>query len=320
MMQTHCARLFASLLLGASLVCTATPAVAQQTSQASPDGVLGAMAKSLTGDVYSDPSRWRELSVGTVFTEGWDRAWVSPPPGGGGAPRQGWLNSFDGVFYRLAVGTYGYAHNFLDNGQQNSGNLQVYLPLNQRFEFRLDFPVVSNRGATGTDYKTNFGDLSIVPRLLLSESRDVTQSFNVAFRVPTGQTDNVNGVAAITPTYEFWANWWQGLVLRGGTGFFVPYGHQSVDEVGARASFIANFAAGYYFTPHTATPFGDLVFYLSTNLLKTIDGPSKNAVTLTPGGRTHLGDNWYLLMGVEVPVTHDRAFDYQVLSALMKVF
>src|SRR5437867_6382463 len=242
MMKTHCARLFASLLLGASLVCTATPAVAQQTSQASPDGVLGAMAKSLTGDVYSDPSRWRELSVGTVFTEGWDRAWVSPPPGGGGAPRQGWLNSFDGVFYRLAVGTYGYAHNFLDNGQQNSGLLQVYLPLNQRFEFRLDFPVVSNRGATGTDYKTNFGDLSIVPRLLLSESRNLTQSFNVAFRVPTGQTENVNGVAAITPTYEFWANWWQGLVLRGGTGFFVPYGHQSIDEVGARAAFTANFA------------------------------------------------------------------------------
>src|SRR5882672_10580704 len=101
-MQTHGARLFAFLLLGASLVCTATPAVAQQTLQTPPDGVLGAIAKSLTGDVYSDATLWRELSVGTLFTEGWDRAWVSPPPGGGGAPRQGWLNSFDGVFYRLA--------------------------------------------------------------------------------------------------------------------------------------------------------------------------------------------------------------------------
>ena len=254
------------------------------------------------------------------FTEGWTQAWVSPPPGGGGAPRQGWLNSFDGVFYRLGVGTYGYAHNFLDNGNQNSGLLQLYLPFNQRFEFRLDLPVVSNRGATGTDYETNLGDLTIVPRFLLSESRDFTQSFNVAFRVPTGKTENVNGAAAISPTYEFWTNWWQGLVLRGGAGFFVPYGHQSVDEIGARASFIANLAAGYYFTPHSATPFGDLVFYLSTNLVQTIDGPSKNTVSLTPGMRTHLGDNWYLLMGVEVPVTHKKAFDYQVLGALMKVF
>jgi len=319
-MRTQCLRLVMCLILGGSILYAGWPAMAQDTSQA-PDGVFGAMAKSLTGDVYGDPSKWRELSLSNFFTEGWNRAWVSPPPGGGGAPRQGWLNSFDGVFYRLAVGTYGYAHNFLDNGNQNSGLLQVYLPLNQRFEFRLDFPVVSNRGATGSEYETNFGDLTIVPRFILSESRDLTQSFNVAFRVPTGKTENVNGAAAITPTYEFWTNWWQGLVLRGGVGFVIPYGHQSIDEVGARPSFIANFAAGYYFTPHSATPFGDFVFYLSANLTQSMVSPIKNTVSLTPGIRTHLGKDWYLLMGVEVPVQrHNKGFDYQVLGALMKVF
>ena len=71
------------------------------------------------------------------FTEGWDEAWVSPPPGGGGAPRQGWLNAFDGVFYRLGIATYGYAHNFSENGNQNTGLLQFYLPFNRRFEFRM---------------------------------------------------------------------------------------------------------------------------------------------------------------------------------------
>jgi len=320
-MRRNYRRLVTCLLFGAGLLCTAASSMAQPTSPSSTDGVLGAIVKSLTGDVYADPSAWRELSLRDFFSEGWDRAWVSPPPGGGGAPRQGWLNSFDGVFYRLGVATYGYAHNFLENGNQHSGLLQFYLPLNQRFEFRVDVPVaVSNRGATGTEYETNFGDLQIVGRFLLSETRDLTQSFNVAFRAPTGSTDNVNGVAAITPTYEFWTNWWKGLVLRGGAGFFVPYGHQSLDEVGARASFIANLAVGYYFTPHTATPFGDLVFYLSANLAQTIDGPSLNTVSLTPGLRTHLGADWYLLAGVEVPVTSRKAFDYQVLGALMKVF
>src|SRR5215831_9650439 len=105
-MRTRCARLFIYLVLGSSVLCMGRPALAQGTSQAASDGVFGAMAKSLTGDVYGDPSKWRELSLSNFFTEGWDRAWVSPPPGGGGAPRQGWLNSFDGVFYRLAVGTY----------------------------------------------------------------------------------------------------------------------------------------------------------------------------------------------------------------------
>ena len=319
-MRRTCLRLTISFSLAASVLGLAAP-IAAQAPQPQSDGILGAMAKSLTGDVYGDPSAWRELSLRDFFSEGWDRAWVSPPVGGGGAPRQGWLNSFDGVFYRLGVATYGYAHDFLENGNQHSGLVQFYLPLNQRFEFRVDLPIaVSNRGATGTDYETNFGDLQIVGRFLLSETRDVTQSFNVAFRAPTGSTDNANGVAAITPTYEFWTNWWKGLVIRGGAGFFVPYGHQSIDEVGARAAFIANLAVGYYFTPHTAAPFGDLVFYLSTNLEQTIDGPSKNSVSLTPGFRTHLGANWYFLGGVVAPVTNVKGFDYQVLGALMKVF
>jgi hypothetical protein len=316
-------RLFAFLVLGASVPCGAVPSAAQVASPAPKDGFFGAIGKSLTGDVYAEPSRWRELSLSTLFTEGWDEAWVSPPPGAGGAPRQGWLNSFDAVFYRLGVATYGYAHDFLGNGNQHSGLLQFYLPFNRRFEFRVDIPAaVSNRGPTGAEYETNFGDFQIVPRFLLSETRELTQSIGVAFRAPTGNVANVNGVAAITPTYEFWTNWWRGLVLRGGVGFFVPYGHQSLDEVGARAAFIANIAAGYYLTPHDATPFGDLVFYLSTNVVQTIDnrGPSSHTVTFTPGFRSHLGLNWYLLGGVEVPVTSTKPYDYQVLVGLMKVF
>jgi hypothetical protein len=79
-------------------------------------------------------------------------------------------------------------------------------------------------------------------------------------------------------------------------------------------------SSNYYFTPHTAVPFGDLVFYLSANLGQTIDGPSTNTLSLTPGFRTHLGENWYFLGAVEVPVTTVKGFDYQVLGALMKVF
>jgi len=41
---------------------------------------------------------------------------------------------------------------------------------------------------------------------------------------------------------------------------------------------------------------------------------------MTPGFRTHLGQNWYLLGGVEVPVTEPKPFDYQLLTGLMKVF
>lgn len=282
-----------------------------------------AILESLTGDVYADPSRWREMPLSTFFCEGWNEAWVSPPAGRGGAPRQGWLNAYDGVFYRLGIATYGYASDYLENGHQNTGLLQFYLPFNRRFEFRMDIPfVASNRGVDGNSYETEFGDFVIAPRFLLSETQDVTQSLTINFRTPTGDTYNVNGVAAITPTYEFWANWWKGLVLRGGVGLFAPYGGQSLNEVGARTAFTANVAAGYYLTPHNFTPIGDLVLYLSTNLNQTIDnrGPSRFLLTLTPGFRTHLGRNWYLLGAVEVPTTNPEPFDYQVLTGLMKVF
>jgi hypothetical protein len=101
-------RVLVSLALGLSVLGTEVPLMAQATSSSTStpkDGLLGAIVKSLTGDVYADPQRWREMSWSGIFTEGWDEAWVSPPPGGGGAPRQGWLNSFDGVFYRLGVAT-----------------------------------------------------------------------------------------------------------------------------------------------------------------------------------------------------------------------
>ncbi len=62
-------------------------------------------------------------------------------------------------------------------------------------------------------------------------------------------------------------------------------------------------------------------FYVSGNLRQPIDsGPKDTVFTLTPGFRTHLGANWYLLGGVEVPVTSPKAFDFQVLGGLMKVF
>lgn len=37
------------------------------------------ISESMFGDVYSDPSKWQELSYGNFFTKGWDKPWQSPP-------------------------------------------------------------------------------------------------------------------------------------------------------------------------------------------------------------------------------------------------
>ena len=91
--------------------------------------------------------------------------------------------------------------------------------------------------------------------------------------------ENGNSVAAITPAYEFWANVWRGMVVRGSADMFVPFGHESIREVNARTSFGGNLAAGYYFTPHDAAPFGDLVFHVATTLTQLTDNRGPNTTT-----------------------------------------
>jgi hypothetical protein len=300
------------------ITLASSPALAEESGQPTP-GFFGAIRESLFGDVYAEPSNWRPLPARTFFTEGWNEPWVSPPPGEGGAPRQGWLNSFDGVFYRLGVLTGGLAEDFNDNGNQYNLGLTLYTPFNARFELRTDIPfLVSNRDETGSDYHTNFGDLLITPRFLISESRNFTQSLNVTFRIPSGSEENGNAFAAVNPVWEFWWNIWCKLVLRGGIGFSFPY----TDSDRTRNALIGNLAVGYYFTPHDFTPFGDLVWYLAANVNQPIDerGSKDTLMTLTPGFRTHLGRNWYLLGGIELPVTDPVAFDFQVLAGLIKVF
>jgi hypothetical protein len=227
---------------GASGAAEAASARAEE-----PHDFFGVVGKSLAGDVY-DPARWHELSLGSFFTDGWDEAWASGPNGEGGAPRQGWLNAADGVFYRLFLFTFNWAHQ--DNDSYVAG-LTGYTPLNKRFQFRFDIPFFVSQ-PTGFGRETGFGDFQVT----------------------------------------------------------------------------ANLAAGYYFTPHDLLPIGDLVWYVSTNLDQDTDGeeilgvrePNVTTLTFTPGFRTHLGANFYLLGGVEVPATNPKPFDYQVLAALMKVW
>jgi hypothetical protein len=313
------------LLLGGMASAWAQPGMGATPTAAPQDmNFFDVVTDSLAGDVYA-PGRWKPLPLGTFFSEGWDEPWAGAPngQGGEGAPRQGWLNAQDGVFYRLAIATFGYQHD-VGNGDNWTSAISVYTPFNRRFELRWDVPMIlSNRGSIpGDEYHVSSPDFQLVPRFALSETEDSAQSFDVTFRMPTGDTINGQGQAAVTPFYNFWVNPWAGFVTRGGVGFGIPFGHQSVEELNARSTFLANLAFGYYFTPHEFGPIGDMVWYVSTNLNTAIDhrGPNTTNLSLTPGFRIHMGGNWYGLGGVEVPVTQPEPFDYQVLGGLMKVW
>ena len=78
-----------------------------------------------------------------------------------------------------------------------------------------------------------------------------------------------------------------------------------------------------YMTPHDMTPLGDMVWYVATNLNQPIDNRASSDVTtlsFSPGLRTHLGKDWYMLGTVEIPVTNPEPFESQVLFSIMKVY
>jgi hypothetical protein len=58
-------------------------------------GLFGTITESIFGQ--PDPNTWRPLPLSTLFSEGWNEAWVPSPSGSGGAPRRGWINAMDGT-------------------------------------------------------------------------------------------------------------------------------------------------------------------------------------------------------------------------------
>jgi hypothetical protein len=285
--------------------------------------LMATIADSLFGDVYAE-GRWRPLALGTFFSEGWLEPWAAAPAGRTGrAPRHGWLGSFDGVFYRLWFTTFGYTHNLNTpyHGNRYTGDYTIFLPFSRRFELALDVPFVVANGTTNPKqgYTSRFGDLLVIPRFLLSETAATTQLFALAVRTPTGTTATGNGAMALTPRYEFWTNPGGPWVVRGSGGVYVPLNKDQAP--GQQTSLLGGLAVGRYFTPHNV-PFGDLVFYCESNFNVPLDGGARRStlVTVGPGTRFHIANNYFFLMDLDVPVTGNRPSEYTLLVALLKVF
>jgi hypothetical protein len=285
-------------------------------------GLLDTITESLFGDVYAEGS-WRPLSLSTFFSEGWFEPWAAAPAGREGlTPRHGWLGSFDGVFYRLWFTTFGYANdvNTSFRGNRYTGTYSIFLPLSRRFEVLFDVPFVVSNGTKDPrrGYTSQFGDLAITPRFLLSETAATTQTLALAIRTPTGQPSTGNGNMGLTPRYEFWTNPVGPWVLRGSSGFFVP---TNKAESHAQTAAVGGLALGRYFTPHDV-PFGDLVFYVESNYLVPLDGGASRStlVSAGPGTRFHIANDFYFLATWDFPLTGNRPDQYLLQVAILKVF
>ena len=189
-------------------------------------GLFDTITESLFGDA-SAKGKWRPLTLGTFFSEGWLEPWAGGPAGQSGlTPRHGWLGAFEGVFYRLWLvdGIYQNNLNKPFGGNGYRGDFAIFLPFSRRFELFLNVPFVAANGTEDPNrgYRSDFGDMSIAGSFLLSETEAFTQLFTLGTIVPTGQTETGGNLMTVFPRYSFWSNPGGAWVVRGGTGVNVP--------------------------------------------------------------------------------------------------
>jgi hypothetical protein len=292
-------------------------------------GLFDTVTESLFGK--PDPNTWRPLPLSTLFTEGWNEAWVPSPNGSGGAPRQGWINAADGNFYRLWFFTFAQAFNSGPKSNAYLGAFTLYTPLSRRLLLITFIPFVERNGAgsgspiasgpsglntprTGTRNQSTFGDLTFTPRVLLHETKDFSLTSEVAVTVPTGYQP-LTGKTALTPAAGFWYNFAGRWVIRSAVGDLIPLNGNS-----GKDTLINQLAIGQTLTDHDVPLFGDFTWYVSAVADTPLSQGKHTSATLTPGIRTHLGSDWYFLAGVPTPVTHERIGDIGMIFWFMKAW
>jgi hypothetical protein len=289
-------------------------------------GCFDTIYESLCGQ--PDPNTWRPLPLSTLFSEGWNEAWVPSPSGSGGAPRQGWINGADGNLYRLWFFTFAQAFNSGPKGNAYLGAYTIFAPLNRRLDLIINvpfvvrnsassgLPIISPTGVPSPTFKSQstFGDLSFTPRVLLHETKDFSLTSELAVLVPTGGQP-LEGKTALTPAAAFWYNFARRWVIRGGVGDLIPLNGSS-----GKDTLISQLAIGQTLTDHDVPLFGDFTWYVSAVADTPLSQGKHTSATLTPGVRTHLGNDWYFLAGVPTPVTNERIGSIGMIFWFMKAW
>ena len=103
-------------------------------------------------------------------------------------------------------------------------------------------------------------------------------------------------------------------MIRGAIGDLIPL------QGGGTDTLISQLAIGQTLTAHDVPLLGDFTYYLSTLVDTPLPNGRQTSVALTPGIRTHLGDDWYFLAGLPIPVTKTRVADLGMIFWFMRAW
>lgn len=237
------------------------------------------------------PPEWTPLEFNNFGSELTEK-WVPVPNGDSGAPRQGWLATADGFFTREFHLNYTYVD--AAGADLHQGLARFHYPFTRRLWAGIELPFYQNVGGD-----EDVGDATLTTQVMLKETRNVSLNAGVGWRLPIGSESFGNGVFAATPQLNLWTDVGSGFSMRGRVAY-------EITDSGRPDSFILNATVGQTFTPHDDAPLGDLTWYVAGNWREPTEGST--FVSVTPGVRTHLGGNLFLLAGIEIPVVNSNNF------------
>jgi hypothetical protein len=95
---------------------------------------------------------------------------------------------------------------------EHIGDVTIFTPLSRRLEMGIFVPFIDSLNPG----KSSFGDVTIVPRIMLSENKDLGVTSGLAIRTPTGDTSTGNGQTRVDPFVAVWADLGHAWQLRSG--------------------------------------------------------------------------------------------------------
>ncbi len=292
------ASILAAVLSANPVAASATETGPAETESAPPpeialSTIAPVAASAATAAAQEDPGNGGWTPLGSEpFGKELLSTWVPVPNGESGAPRQGWLGTADGFFTREAHLAYTYVDVNGDDFQQ--GLARFHYPFTRRLWAGLEVPFYQDRGG-----ESDFGDVTLNTQVMLAETRNLSLNAGVGWRLPTGSDSFGNGVFAAQPQLNLFTDIGSGFSFRGRVAYDFPDSDTS-------ESFILNAAIGQTVTDHDRAPVGDLTWYVASTWREFDDGPT--FVSITPGMRTHLGGNLFLLAGIEIPLNNASTF------------
>lgn len=298
-------------------------------------GPFDIVHESLFGPAAAED--WKPLTLRTFFSEGWDRPFTNAPEGTNGAPKQNWIGSPSGIFGRYMTLDFFYTNRLNDvnglfltpnapflpvhtqtTGNQYAGYTTIFLPLNSRMLIMVGTNFIDSRKSSPTgSYVGNWGDIGVQARFHLVDQRNFSLVAWLGERIPTGNAVNGNGINFVSPGLEFWWNFAPRWVVRGGTLINILTGRKTATTV-----YVNQLSLGRYLTTKDATYLKELEVHLTASILSDVSGGKGfvNDVYLFPGFRFGLdeGRKWYVLGGVQAPVSGPQPYDWQPQFSLTR--